>query len=135
MNLSSDPILPALDVWLRAFTRQGPDPQIVQAFAERTRARCVLLLGGVRQDLLMAARDDRQRHRLAWILSAFPHVPPTVDDHRRAAELHHRHRPLARLDATHALTWAIAERLQAGIWSPHRSWQALMPLGCPVISR
>jgi len=72
--------------------------------------------------------------RLEEALAGFPDLPVQSRDHRRAAVL------VQRLRASHmalspwqALLWAIAERIRGQIWSQDRHWQALRPLGCPVV--
>ncbi|GEM_PF-4622712 len=131
---SIDILLPDVDVWMRAFSRQHPDPLVVHAFSRRVQARSVVLVGLVRQALLARTHDNRQFARLEEALAGFPDLPVQSRDHRRAAVL------VQRLRASHmalspwqALLWAIAERIRGQIWSQDRHWQALRPLGCPVV--
>jgi hypothetical protein len=128
-----DPILPDVDIWLRAFSRQDPDPLIVHAFARRVRDRQVFLLGWIRQGLLARVRDERQFARLSWVLSAFPDLRVVSDDHVRAAVIA---RTLRQQEVSiapwPALLWAVAERLHGTIWSQGRQWRAWTTHGCPV---
>ena len=63
------PVIPDCDVWVRAFGRLDPDPRTVHAFRELVRARRVLTLGWIRQDLLARLvelqyqRNDADLHR------------------------------------------------------------------------
>jgi hypothetical protein len=126
-------VLPDIDIWLKAFSRQGPDPMVVHAFRRQVQERRVLLVGMVRQALLARSRDARQFARLDEVLSGFPDLPVQARDHRRAAMLIQRLRSqqLA-LSPWQALLWAVAERLPAHIWSQERHWQTLAERGCPL---
>ena len=86
------PVIPDLDVWVRAFGRLDPDPGAVHAFRELVRARRVLTLGWIRQELLARLDDERQATRLAWILTGYPEVIVQTADHLAAAELVRRMR-------------------------------------------
>jgi hypothetical protein len=125
-------VLPDLDIWLKAFSRRQPDPLIVHEFGRRVSDRRVLLLGWVRVSLLARVRDERQAARLRWLLDGFPDPRISVDDQVRAAAIL---RMLAAsgsaLSMWSALAWAVAERLQARIWSADQRWQALAAHGCP----
>ena len=57
-------LLPDVDIWLRAYSRQDPDPLVVHAFSRHVLARGVILVGLVRQALLARTRDSRQFARL-----------------------------------------------------------------------
>ena len=126
-------LLPDVDIWLRAYSRQDPDPLVVHAFSRHVLARTVLLVGLVRQALLARTRDSRQFARLEDALAGFPDLPVQPRDHRRAAVLVQRLRA-AQLAVSpwQALLWAVAERIGASIWSQERHWQALRPHGCPL---
>lgn len=126
------PILPDLDIWLRAFSRADPDPLVVHAFAPLVRARRIFLMGWLRQGLLVRARDRRQQDRLAWILSGFPDVPVTALDHMRAARLAADHRAVHAIDPWRALMWAVTRRIGGDVWSRAPGWRPLVALGCPV---
>lgn len=127
------PILPDLDVWLRAFSRQAPEPLIVHAFARHIADRRVLLLGWVRQGLLARAADERQLARLAWLLGGFGDLRVQPADHDRAAQLVRamRGREIA-LAPWPALLWAVAERIGGAVWSRDRRWRLLHTHGCPL---
>lgn len=127
------PVLPDLDVWLKAFSRQDPDPLVVHGFAAAVKARRIFLLGLVRQALLARARDERQFARLERALSAFPDLPVLARDHVRAATIIRGLRGrVPAVSPWQALLWAVAERLPAAVWSAGRSWQPLAEQGCPV---
>lgn len=131
---SDRPVIPDGDVWVRAFGRLDPDPGAVHAFRELVRARRVLTLGWIRQDLLARLDDERQATRLAWILSGYPEVRLLSDDHLVAAELVRRlRRSNQRLPGRAALLWAVAQRIGAAIWSLDRRWQTLARRGAPVV--
>ena len=129
------PVLPDLDIWLRAFSRQDPDPLVVHGFKRGVERRQVFLFGLVRQSLLARARDERQFARLSRVLSGFPDVTVLSSDHVRAAELIHVLRRQRRtLSPWQALLWAVAERSGGAIWSGARTWGPLAAAGCPVSS-
>ena len=129
------PVLPDFDIWIRAFGRLDPDPRVVHAFREAVRARRVLSVGWVRQGLLARLDDERQATRLEWILSGYPEVIVSPDDHVRAAELMRRlRRAGVTLAGPAALLWTIAERIGARIWSLDRRWQTLVRYGAPMDS-
>lgn len=133
MSEGDRPLIPDLDVWVRAFGRLDPDPGAVHAFREMVRARRVLILGWIRQDLLARLDDERQATRLAWILSGYPEVVLRPDDHLAAAALVRRQRRAGQaLPGRAALLWAVAERIGARIWSLDRRWQELARRGAPV---
>jgi hypothetical protein len=125
-------ILPDADVWMRAFSRRAPDPLVVHRFGILVRARRVVLMGSVRQVVLAQAGDERQFGRLAWILSGWPDLPLKVADHERGAAVMRQLGPMGvTIGPSQAVMWAVAERLGALVWSNARSWQALVPHGCP----
>lgn len=129
------PVLPDLDIWLRAFSRQDPDPLVVHGFKRGVERRQVFLLGLVRQALLARTGDDRQFARLTRVLSGFPDVTVLASDHVRAAELIQSLRRQRRgLSPWQALLWAVAERSGGAIWSAARTWTPLAAAGCPVSS-
>jgi hypothetical protein len=126
-------LLPDIDIWLRAYSRQDPDPLVVHAFSRQVQARGVLLVGLVRQALLARTRDSRQFVRLDDALAGFPDLPVQPRDHRRAALLVQRLRAAQlAISPWQALLWAVAERIGASIWSQERHWQALRTQGCPL---
>lgn len=128
------PVIPDLDVWVRAFGRLDPDPRAVHAFRELARSRRLLTLGWIRQELLARLDDERQAARLSWILSGYPEVVLNPDDHLRAAELTRRWRRSAlALPARAALLWAVGERIGGRIWSLDRRWQDWARHGAPVV--
>ncbi len=128
------PVIPDLDVWVRAFGRLDPDPAAVHAFRELVRARRVLTLGWIRQDLLARLDDERQATRLSWILSGYPEVVLRPEDHLTAAELVRRLRRSGQaLPGRAALLWAVASRIGATVWSLDRRWQPFVRRGAPVI--
>ncbi len=133
MGKDADPILPDHDIWVKAFSRQAPDPMIVHAFARHLGDRRLFLLGWVRQSLLARVRDERQFSRLSWLLSAFPDLRVLPVDHQRAAMLvrQMRGREVA-LAAWPALLWAVSERVRGRVWSQDRRWQVLAIHGCPL---
>jgi predicted nucleic acid-binding protein len=127
------PLLPDVDIWQRAFSRQDPDPLIVHQFAQHARQRQVFLVGWVRQALLARVKDQRQFTRLAWVLSSWPDLPIQPHDHERAATLMRDMRDRGTsLAPWPALLWALAERLDGTIWTRSRHWQILAGQGCPV---
>jgi hypothetical protein len=131
-NLS--PIIPDADVWAKALSRNDPDPLIVHAFAHHVRHRRIFLVGWVRQALLARVRDDRQFHRLAWVLASFPDLPLLPSDHEHAAALTRRMRDRSvAASPWSSLLWAVAERLHGEIWSRERGWQTLADHGCPLM--
>jgi len=127
------PLVPDVDIWVRAFSRNDPDPLVVHAFGNYVRNRQVFLVGWVRQGLLARVRDERGASRLAWVLGAWPDLPLLAADHERAASLQRSMRGRGTpLPSWTALMWATAERLQGTIWSRERHWQVWAAQGCPV---
>ncbi len=127
------PVIPDLDVWVRAFGRRDPDPRVVHAFRELVRAKRVLTLGWIRQDLLASLDDERQATRLSWVLSGYPEVILRTDDHLAAAGQVRRMRGVGlRLPGRAALLWAVAGRIGASIWSLDRRWEPFVRRGAPV---
>jgi hypothetical protein len=127
------PVLPDLDIWLKALSRRDPDLLVVHGFKRAVEARRVFLLGLVRQALLARVRDERQFARLAHALSAFPDLPVLARDHVRAAAIIRGLRGrVAAVTPWQALLWAVAERLPALVWSEARSWSPLAAQACPV---
>lgn len=128
------PVIPDLDAWSRAFGRLDPDPRVVHAFRELVRARRVLTLGWIRQELLARLDDERQATRLAWILSGYPEVILLPEDHLAAAERTRRlRRSGVELPARAALLWSVAHRIGAVVWSLDHRWQPLARRGAPVV--
>jgi hypothetical protein len=129
------PVLPDLDIWLKAFSRQDPDPLVVHGFKLGVERRQVFLFGLVRQALLARTRDDRQFARLTRVLSGFPDVTVLSNDHVRAAALIQSLRRQRRsISPWQALMWAVSERSGGVIWSGARTWTPLAAAGCPVSS-
>ena len=129
----SAPILPDLDVWLKALSRHHPDPLVVHAFATHLTDRRLHLLGWIRQGLLARVADERQSLRLHSALSAFPDLRVLTDDHVRAARLARRLRAEGHaLGPWHALMWSIATRIGGVVWSLDRRWRALGARGAPL---
>jgi len=112
----------------------GPDPLVVHAFSRRVRDRQIFLLGWIRQGLLARVRDERQFARLSWVLSAYPDLRMTSDDHVRAALIARslRSKEIS-IAPWPALLWAVAERLQGRIWSHGQQWRAWTNQGCPLL--
>jgi len=128
------PILPELDIWLKAFSRRTPDPRIVHAFTRHVTDRRILTLGWIRQGLLARAADERQFERLEWLMSAYPEVQVLTADHVRAARQTRLLRESAvALTPWQALLWAVAERVGGAIWCEDRRWQVLQRHGCPLL--
>lgn len=127
-----DPVIPDLDVWVRAFGRLDPDPRVVHAFRELVRSRRILVTSWIRVGLLARIDDERQAMRLAAILAGYPEVAMRGEDHLRAAELVRslRRRGQA-LPERAAMLWAAALRAGAGIWSLDRRWLAFARAGAP----
>ena len=131
---SDRPVIPDGDVWVRAFGRLDPDPRVVHAFRELARARRVLTLGWIRQDLLARLDDERQATRLAWILSGYPEVVLRPADHAAAAGLVRRLRQEGLiLSGRAAVLWTVASRIGASVWSLDRRWQPFIRKGAPVV--
>jgi hypothetical protein len=128
------PILPELDIWLKAFSRRAPDPRIVHAFTRHVTDRRILTLGWIRQGLLARAADERQFVRLEWLISAYPEVQVLTTDHVQAAR---RTRSLREsgiaLAPWQALLWTVAERIGGVIWCEDHRWQLLQRHGCPLL--
>jgi hypothetical protein len=118
------PVIADLDVWIRAFGRLEADPRVVLGFTALVRARRLLLLGWQRQALLARFDDDRQAERMAWILAGFPEAVAIPADRVAAAALSRRHRHAgSALGDRAALTWAVAARIGARIWSLDQRWR------------
>lgn len=129
------PVIPDLDAWARAFGRLDPDPRVVHAFRELVRARRVLCLGWISQELLARLDDERQATRLAWILSGYPEVVLRPEDHLAAAERTRRlRRSGVELPARAALLWSVAQRVGALVWSLDRRWEPLARRGAPMMA-
>ena len=127
------PIIPDLDAWVRAFGRLDPEPRAVHTFRELARARRILTLGWICQELLASLDEERQAVRLAAILAGYPEVVLRPEDHFRAAGLTRTWRRSGQVLPTRAaLLWVVAERIGAGIWSLDRRWQEWARRGAPV---
>jgi hypothetical protein len=126
-------LLPDVDVWLRAFSRQDPDPLVVHDFSRFVTQRRIVLVGLVRQALLARTRNARQFSRVQEALAGFPDLPLQPRDHVRAATLIQNLRTATQtLSPWQALLWSVAERIQGTVWSNERLWQNLRERGCPV---
>jgi hypothetical protein len=122
-----------IDIWLKAFSRTSPDARIALAVGQAVRDRRLLLMGPLRQSLLMRTRDTRQFGRLQWVLSGFPTPLVSAGDHENAARLALRlHGEQVHLSAWQALVWSLADRLDALVWSTEPRWLALDRHGCPL---
>jgi hypothetical protein len=129
------PILPDLDVWLRAFGRAQAEPQVVHAFGLLVRARRVFCIAPIRQGLLARCRDAAQFARLNSLLDGWGDLRLGGEDHTAAAALMLRQREAGRpLPAWHALLWACADRRGLAIWSGDRRWAAFTAAGCPWVA-
>ncbi|MFM2091632.1 MAG: hypothetical protein RLZZ127_2121 [Planctomycetota bacterium] len=129
------PIIPDIDIWMRALDRGNPDPRIVTDLGRRIEDRSVILLGWVRQGILARVADERQVGHLRWTLSGFPDLRAQEPDHARAAAIVRRLRGRGTVATPwQALVWALAERVRGVVWSTDRRWQGLQPHGCPVRS-
>jgi predicted nucleic acid-binding protein len=125
------PVIPDRDVWWRACTRLDPDPLVVAQFTRLAQARCILLVGEIRRDLLARLADERQAARMAMILAGFPEPVVQPDDHLAAAARVRRLRLAGRhLPSAAALIWTLADRFSARIWSSDTRWRQL---GAPVV--
>jgi len=129
------PILPELDIWMRAFSRRSPDPLIVHAFTRHVTDRRILTIGWIRQGLLARAADERQFVRLEWLMSAYPEIRVQASDHvaaaRRTRQLRERGVAVA---PWQALLWAVAERIGGVIWCQDRRYRTLQAHGFPLLA-
>jgi hypothetical protein len=129
------PVLPDVDMWIKAFSKQMPEPLVVHAFKQAIEQRRIFLVGLVRQAALARTVNDRQLLRLSRALAGFPDVPILSIDHVRAAERIQQSRAnRIVLSPWQALAWVMAERTGAVIWSTARHWSPLTAAGCPVVS-
>jgi len=127
------PCLPDADIWVKAFSRQAPEPLLVLHLGQAIRERRVFLLGPVRQVILDRCRDERQIARVASLIAAFPHLPITAVDHVEAAGVAQRLRQQGiEAPARRRLLWAVASRIGGEVWSTAAGWSALADLGCPL---
>jgi hypothetical protein len=128
------PILPDLDIWLKAFSRSTAEPLVVLEFGRHLQDRRVVLVGWIRQGLLSRAADDRQFNRLEIALAAFPDLRVLTADHLLAARLARRMRDRGvTLGPWQALLWTLAERIGGSVWSGAAHWKALRSAGCPLL--
>jgi hypothetical protein len=129
------PVLPDVDMWIKAFSKQMPEPLVVHAFKQAVEQRRIFLFGLVRQAVLARTINERQFARLSRALAGFPDVPILSRDHVRAAERIQQARAnRMMLSPWQALAWTVAERTGACIWSTARHWSPLTAAGCPVVS-
>jgi hypothetical protein len=128
------PIVPDLDILLKAFSRQTPEPLVVLAFTRHVTDRRIHLVGWVRQGLLSRTADDRQFDRLNRLLEAFPDLRVLSTDHLQAARLSRRLRERSvTVSPWQALLWTVAERIGGVIWSGDRRWLTLQSSHCPLL--
>ena len=126
-------VLPEVDVWLRAFSRQQPDFAVVNRIEALINERRIFLIGWVRQGLLARTADNRQFRRLVQSLAGFPDIGIHSQDHIAAAELSFRLRDRGvSIMPAQALMWVMANRVDGLIWSAERRWQTLEPYGLPL---
>lgn len=131
--LRSGIVLPEVDVLLRAFSRQDPEPAVVTRSSELIAERRMFLVGWVRQGLLTRCRDERQFQRLLAAMAPFPDLPIQPADHVAAAALTREleDRTIA-IQPAQALMWAMAERVGGSIWSLQVRWRKLERYGAPL---
>ena len=116
----------------RAFTRHDPDLLTVNQMTALVRERRLAIAPWVRQQILAATRDIRQLNRLAHALAGFPVPRVETDDHVEAARREQRLREQGLpLTPAQALSWTVAERRGALIWSNDKPWAAI---GCALFS-
>jgi hypothetical protein len=128
------PILPDLDIWLKAFSRSTAEPLVVHDFGRHLQDRRVVLVGWIRQGLLSRVADQRQFNRLEIALAAFPDLRVLIDDHLQAARLARRMRDRGMtLGPWQALLWTLAQRIGGVVWSGEAHWKALRGAGCPLL--
>jgi hypothetical protein len=127
------PVLPDVDIWIKAFSRQQPDPLVVHAFKLAVERRQIFMIGLVRQALLARTTNDGQLMRLSQVLGGFPDLPIHAADHVAAARRiqAHRSRRLV-MSPWQAVLWSLAERTGAMIWSQAQHWSPLIANGCPA---
>lgn len=126
-------VLPELDILLAAFDRRRPDPGVVQTVTGLIGARLLLLVGWVRQGLLVRTADERQFLRLERALAAFPDLTITTTDHVAAAKLAIALRQHGSdIQPAQALLWVMAERAGAQIYTRQQRWRELARLGAPL---
>ncbi len=138
VNSSASPkqfraVIPDVDIWVKALSRQQPDPMVVHAFKLAVERRQIFMLGFVRQALLARTANDRQLSRLTRALAGFPDLPILQSDHIAAARRIQAHRMERKvLSPWQALLWSIAERADIIIWSAAPQWTSLIAAGCPA---
>ncbi|MBA3685734.1 MAG: hypothetical protein H0W72_10915 [Planctomycetes bacterium] len=125
-------VLPLVDVWVGTLRRRDPDLLAIDVMTGLVRARRVLLLGWVRQELLTRTRDDAHASRLASALQAYPDAKLTIADQVEAARLTRSLRTTMDPAPVQTATWAFANRIGALLWTEDGSWQQLAPLGLPL---
>jgi hypothetical protein len=128
-------VCPEADVLLRAFSRRDPDLLTVNQMTSLVRERRLAIAPWVRQQALALTRDQRQLDRLAQAFAAFPAPRVEPDDHVEAARREQRLRDLGlAVTSAQALSWTVAERRGALVWSNDKPWAALATQGCPLFS-
>jgi hypothetical protein len=127
------PVLPDVDIWIKAFSRQVPDPLVVHAFKRAVERRQIFMVGLVRQALLARTTNDRQLLRLSQVLGGFPDLPISSVDHVEAARrIQGQRSQRLVLSPWQAVLWSLAERTGALIWSQAQHWSPLIANGCPA---
>jgi hypothetical protein len=127
-------VVPEVDVWLAAFSRQRPDPGVVRRVGQLIEERRVFLSGPIRQALMVQVRSGRDYHRLLTALAPFPDLPTASVDYVTAADLTRKLATMGVLIApSQALLWVQCERLGVLIWSRDGAWRALQRHGAPLL--
>lgn len=128
-------VCPEADVLLRAFSRRDPDLLTVNQMTSLVQERRLAIAPWVRQQALAATRDGRQLDRLAQALACFPALRVDPADHAEAARREQRLREQGiAVTPAQALSWTVAERRGAQVWSNEKPWAALATQGCPLFS-
>ena len=127
-------VLPEVDVWLRAFSRQQPDFAVVNRPKPSLMSVVSSLWAGCARGLLARTADNRQFRRLVQALGWLPRywyftrktmLLPLSSAFRL------RDRGVSIMPAQ-ALMWVMANRVDGLIWSAERRWQILEPYGLPL---
>jgi predicted nucleic acid-binding protein len=122
------------DVCIAVFDRRQVQSDVVKEFTQAVHERAVHIAPWVRTELLARTRDGRNFARLHAALEGFPDLRVGVAMQVRAGALIHQARREGQLvpTVTQALAWALAETMDAMVWTRDRRWLALSSLGCPV---
>lgn len=126
-------VLPDVEVLQKAFDRRLPDGRVAASVSRLIDERRLVIALGVREALMMRARDLRSCERLAHILSGFP-VPRLPPDHQaRAARLAIEMRQLGQLVGTReAELWSAAQLISGQVFSLAPQWRTWEPYGAPL---